>query len=267
MENYMKTTYRSLIFVGALTALFFSSCSSSTASPTVPVATTTPDPCAPENIRGTAETVHEHMREFDDSAAIAANSKQNQLADPIADLQRIRRNAQDQNVPQCLAKLKELQLQHMNTVINTLLAFMGGANQDDINKGIELARQQHDAYSLELAHVIGLTLIVVTPTTGSETPPADSSPAPSETPAQGALMITNPGPAPVNLRRTPGLDGETIGTMDKGGSAPVKGKTADGLWLMIELPNHLGQMVWVYTPLVDISGQTDYVPVVVSPTP
>src|SRR5687767_11049435 len=65
-----------------------------TAVPTVTVTmTTTPDACATETIRAEVDKVHKHMREFDDAATLAANVPREQLSGPIADLQRIRREA------------------------------------------------------------------------------------------------------------------------------------------------------------------------------
>jgi hypothetical protein len=61
----------------------------------------------------------------------------------------------------------------MNSVINTLISFMGGADQPSLDKGISVARQQHDQYTLELARVLGLTVVPVTPqptATGTTTP-------------------------------------------------------------------------------------------------
>ncbi len=60
----------------------------------------------------------------------------------------------------------------MNSVINTLIAFMGGAGQQSLDQGIALARQQHDQYTLELARLLGLTVVPATapPSAPSETP-------------------------------------------------------------------------------------------------
>jgi hypothetical protein len=51
----------------------------------------------------------------------------------------------------------------MNSVINTLIAFRGGADQKSLDQGIGLARQQHDQYTLELARLLGLTVVAATP--------------------------------------------------------------------------------------------------------
>jgi len=125
--------------------------------------TNTPDPCSPGQIEAEVQKVHRHMREFDDASILASNMPREQLSSSIADLQRIRREAEDETSPVCLTNLKTYQVQHMNSVINTLISFMGGADQDSLNQGIALARQQHDQYTLELARVLGLTVVPVTP--------------------------------------------------------------------------------------------------------
>ncbi len=139
-----------------------------TATATEIIPTATPDPCAEENIEGEVAKVHKFMREFDDASVLAANMPREQLADAIAGLQKIRRDAEEKLVPQCLVILKTYQIAHMNTVINTLIAFLGSSNQAIIDQGIALARQQHDQYTLELARVLGLTIIpesdLLTPT-------------------------------------------------------------------------------------------------------
>jgi hypothetical protein len=101
------------------------------------------------------------MREFDDASMLAANEPREQLSDAIANLQRIRRESEDQPIPACLATLKTYQIAHMNTVINTLIAFMGGSDQDIVNQGSNTARAQHDMYTMELARVMGITPVPI----------------------------------------------------------------------------------------------------------
>ena len=119
----------------------------------------TPDPCAPENIKASVQEVHKFMREFDDASTLAASRPREELADSIANLQRIRRDAEDQSTPGCLGTLKTYEVSHMNSVINTLIAFMGGADQKSVDQGIAVARQQHDQYTLELARLLGITMV------------------------------------------------------------------------------------------------------------
>jgi hypothetical protein len=129
----------------------------------LPTVTNTPDPCAPENLDEEVQKVHKYMREFDDASSLAASMPREQLSDSIANLQRIRREAEDQYTPTCLANLKTFQISHMNAVINTLIAFMGGSDQQTVNQGIALARDQHDRYTLELARLLGITVEPASP--------------------------------------------------------------------------------------------------------
>jgi hypothetical protein len=67
-----------------------------------PTLTNTPDPCAPGQIEAQVQKVHKHMREFDDASILASNMPREQLSSSIADLQRIRREAEDETIPICL---------------------------------------------------------------------------------------------------------------------------------------------------------------------
>ena len=118
------------------------------------------------------------MREFDDASQMASNLPVAQLPDVISDLQRIRRDAQDVQIPACLTTLKTHQLNHMELMIQTLIAFVGGANQETLKNGLEMARKEHDLYSLEIVRLLGVTLapITVTPDSAQETPAASSTP-------------------------------------------------------------------------------------------
>lgn len=149
--------------------------------------TNTPDPCAPGQIEAEVQKVNRHMREFDDAATLASNMPQQQLGEAIANLQRIRRESEDEQIPACLAKLKQYQVDHMNLVITTLIAFMRSSDPLAIQcvnpesntesaaicQTITLARQQHDQYLLELARLLGLTVVPATPV-----PTATATPAP-----------------------------------------------------------------------------------------
>jgi len=171
---------RSLLLPTLILAILLSACGIRTApAPTstpIPAPTQTPDPCAKENLPDQVQKVNKIMREFDDSSLLAANTTKDQLRPAIADLQRIRREAEDLTVPACLTNLNQLQLVHMNTVITTLISFMGGADQTSLNKGIALARQQHDAYTVELSKLLGLPMVASTAN------PTDAAAAATPTP-------------------------------------------------------------------------------------
>jgi hypothetical protein len=128
------------------------------------ISTPTIDPCSPQYVQILAKRVHNHMREFDDASTLASALTEDQLPAAVSELQRIRRIAQDEPVPSCLSPLKDLQINHMNTVIDTLLAMLNGAKPEDLQAGISDARKLHDDYALELAKVLGVT-VVANPTT------------------------------------------------------------------------------------------------------
>ena len=137
------------------------------------VPSSTPDPCSTEQIEAEVQKVHGHMREFDDASILASNLPLEDLSDPIANLQKIRREAEDEQVPTCLNDLKKYQIEHMNTVIGTFVAFLGGTDMNTLERNITIARGQHDQYTLELARLLGLTVVPATSnaiSTPTETP-------------------------------------------------------------------------------------------------
>lgn len=157
----MRPNIRLTLFL--LVAILLSGCGaksavSATATPEKPGTTPTLDLCAPEHIKDVANAVHRLMRAFDDSAQIAQNSPREQLTAPISGLQAVRRQSEDLQVPACLTTLKNLQLAYMNSVITTLIAFVGGANTDALNSEINLARSNRAAYNAELQRLLGVTL-------------------------------------------------------------------------------------------------------------
>lgn len=136
-----------------------------------PTITSTADPCGPDQIEAEVQKVHRHMREFDDASTLASSTPREQLNDSIANLQRIRREAEDEAVPPCLTNLQKYQVDHMNTVISTLIAFIGGADKQALEPGIAQAKQLHDQYTLEFARLLGLTVVPASPPAeASETP-------------------------------------------------------------------------------------------------
>jgi len=129
--------------------------------------TNTDDPCSSENLPTTVQGLNDLMREFDVASQLASSMPAQQLPDVISNLQRIRRAAEDSQIPACLGGLKTHQLNHMNLMIRTLIAFVGGASQEELNAGLENARKEHDLYSLEIVRLLGITLAPIT-----ATPPA-----------------------------------------------------------------------------------------------
>ena len=184
--NNIPATSASVTSTSVSTSTFVST---STEEPAMPTISPTSDLCLSPQIETEAQKIQRHMREFDDASTLASSVPQGQLSDSIADLQRIRREADDEQIPACLTDLKNFQINHMNSVINTLLAFMRASDprsldcvdiesnteEEAICQNIALARQQHDQYLVELARILGLTVVPATPGPGS-TPAETASP-------------------------------------------------------------------------------------------
>lgn len=165
-----------IIYLIVIMVIFTTACGSNAPTQAVshptdaPSATTTstPNPCSGENIETEVQKVHKFMREFDDASSLASILPVDQLGDAISNLQKIRREAEDQPTPICLVDLKTFEISHMNSVISTMLNLIGYANgtvdKQVIDQGIAFARDQHDKYTIELARVLGLTVVPVATT-------------------------------------------------------------------------------------------------------
>lgn len=237
--------------------IVLTACGKSTPAPTA-TASPTPDPCSSANLPSAVAQVNNLMRQFDDYSTLASNTPQTQLVQVIPAMQAIRRAAEDQAVPSCLRNLKQLQLLHMNITIQTLLAFQSNAKADTLNAGIAQARQYHDQYTLELARLLGLTVVAPpSATAGAQTPQSANTPSPT------TFVVVNPSPNPLNLHISASLTSQTIGTLATGQSTVALGKSATGEWILIEFPGQPGQNAWVYSSLVQFSsGDLASLPVV-----
>jgi hypothetical protein len=213
-----------------------------------PIPTNTPDLCAPDALPGEVGVVHKHMREFDDASLIAANTPRDQLTSVISDMQRIRRESEDQAVPPCLATLKQVQLVYMKTVIETLVVFLGGSSQEVWNQGIDLARKQHNQYALEYAKLLGLT-VIAPPTV---TPGAASTETPQPTKTINYVAV-NSGVENVNLFSEPSESSSIVAVLAVGESARALSQNPDGQWLLVEVPGKQGQTAWILASKVSLT--------------
>lgn len=102
------------------------------------------------------------------------------------------------------------------------------------------------------------TLAVTTAQAATATPAATAIP-------QGPLASVKPENDFVNVRKGPAVVYDKLGTLDKGQSAPVKGKNADGTWWQITFPTAPDGVGWVIGQLVNITGDTSNVPVATAP--
>jgi uncharacterized protein YraI len=92
-----------------------------------------------------------------------------------------------------------------------------------------------------------------TSTTGTEgAPPA----------ASGAASITNKDNEFVNVRTGPGLTFSILGQVRQTQTANVKGKSEDGKWWQIEFAGGEGGLGWIFSDLVQFTGNASAVPVI-----
>ena len=165
---------RFFLFLFPLCFIFLSACGNRPIAKQTEVPVTsaaTDDPCSSKNLPTTIQKINDLMREFDDASQLASNTPVQGLSDIISNLQRIRRNAEDVPIPPCLQTLKTHQLNHMNLTIQTLIAFVGGANQETLKNGLAMARKEHDLYSLEVVRLLGITLAPITAKPGASSTP------------------------------------------------------------------------------------------------
>lgn len=150
--------------VSLLLLFLLSACSGQISATLEVTPTPDPDPCSPQNLPATVRETNDLMREFDDVTGQLTSATADQLPAIISDMQRIRRAAEDQPVHPCLVTLKRHQLNHMNLVIQSLLGFVGGGDQETLQAGFRVARAEYEKYSLELVRLLGITLATVTVT-------------------------------------------------------------------------------------------------------
>lgn len=234
---------------------------------TAEVVSPTLDLCSSAHLPDEVAKVNKLMREFDDYSSLASNTPQAQLINLVPEMQRILRDTEDLQVPACLQTLKKLEMAHMSLVIQVLMAFMNssGAQTDTqaINAAIAQARELHAKYDIEMARLLGITLVArptVTPggTTTSATP--DANALPSATAA--VAFVTNPGPTGINLRSAPGLNAPEAGLLDVQVSTAAIGRSADAQWIKVKIPSQAEQSAWVFASLVQLSVPIDQLPVV-----
>ena len=185
-----------------------------------PSLTATPDLCSTSNLPNAVKAVNELTRQFDDYASLASSTPQSQLVQVIPPLQAIRRASEDQGVPSCLKQLKIYQLSYMDTFIQTMLAFESNANADVLKGGVAQAQQYHNQYVIELAHLLGMTVVVPPSVTAGTPAPGKTNTPPT---APSAVTITNPGPNPINLHSSASLTSQNRFTASRSRNMTAKG--------------------------------------------
>lgn len=126
------------------------------------------DRCSPVHLTAEIVRVNKLTDEFDRYSSRASESGQSKLVQIIPEMQRVLRDAQDQEVPACLQPLKELQTAHMDAMIQVLIYLYGhpmsAASPDPnvvvyVNAAIAQARDLHEKYDMELSRLLDTALV------------------------------------------------------------------------------------------------------------
>ncbi|MBM3138592.1 MAG: hypothetical protein FJZ98_10450, partial [Chloroflexi bacterium] len=201
----MKKTTAVLI----LSAILLSACSALTPAEATPqpTLTPTPDPCSEENIVAEVEDLQALVNSFQDGMNIANNTDVNLLIHPILRLQEVQEEIRRISVPTCLIDLKETSIQYSISVINYLLIFMN--TQDPESE--ELAAAIQNSQQLWQAVINNFNSVLTTAGVTPQELPELNQAIPD---ASGIRpVLTNEGPASVNLRSAPNLDAEVLATL------------------------------------------------------
>lgn len=97
--------------------------------------------------------------------------------------------------------------------------------------------------------------------------PAVSEPAVAPTVAPPPTAISSPqaslkaGNDFVNVRKGPGLSFDKIGELKPGQRVTVRGRSADGAWWQISLPDNPASAGWVFAEYMDLAGDPASLPV------
>jgi len=116
-----------------------------------------------------------------------------------------------------------------------------------------------------VASVTGATadLPVVTPAAGQPVATAPTNPAGLRPP----FVRLKPGQDFANLRSGPDTAYQKVGELAAAGvnAASVRGKSANGQWWQVEFAGAPGGVAWIYSQLVDLTGDPGAIPVAAAP--
>lgn len=271
----MKTKFYAIPVLILITAVFLAACGAAPSAATQILQTNTPNPCAPNQIGFEIKKINDQMRAIDDLTFVANLTDQKLLAQPVMEMQAVRRQLESTDPPPCLEKLNASAVSYMNMVINYLAHFMGGVAQEQINAEIAASQSLRTAYEEERARLVGATYlppptrIPVTPpaiTPGNDGTPASSHPGDPPLQTSEAVLVTNPGPASINIRFEPSMTSAIVGYLQPHETAPAIGRTEDSQWVAIELLNSTIRYAWVYAGNVKLNVAIEQLPTP-APTP
>lgn len=90
------------------------------------------------------------LREWDDALALALQTPRASLATPISNLQRIRRDTEDVQAPECATNARAYLTVYMDEEIKMLLAFSSNSTDGSVDAAKNRANVSREAYTAEL---------------------------------------------------------------------------------------------------------------------
>ncbi|MCC6146416.1 MAG: hypothetical protein IT308_02490 [Anaerolineaceae bacterium] len=255
----MKPPVYLAIIVALLGAVLFGGCASAPGAVAAPESTPTPNPCAPGQIGFEVKKINDQMRIFDDISFVAKLTDQKLLSQPLLEMLAVRREVINIPPPSCLETLHTSAVRYMDLVINDLAHFMGGISQEQVNSEVLMSEKLRSEYEQEAARLVGATY--APPPTGIPITPPVYTPQPAETQtSREPALVTNPGPASINIRFEPSMTSAIVGYMQPDESAVAIGRTADSEWIAIELVNSTIRYAWVYAGNVELNLPLEQLP-------
>jgi len=203
------------------------------------------------------EPIKDLLISFDDTLFVSAHTPQAELAEPIMQLQNIRRQLTKLDVPYCVEKLKLHSLDYMNSVIIYLTYFMGGAEKGIIDEGMQSSQIIRDVMVKEYKNLLGVAYLppqTNIPDTGSLMATANVTPS-----VDATIVVKNEGDEKVNIRSLPNMNAPVIGGMLPGEILIGFGKDETSEWVMVEFNEKIG---WVNASVVSLNYSLNILPVV-----
>ena len=98
--------------------------------------------------------------------------------------------------------------------------------------------------------------------------PTGSIPTVTSSPVGPLITVRlDPDQPQINVRSGPGTEYDKVGVLLAGQSAPAKGRTPGGSWILIDYPGITSGTAWVFAPLVDLSPGANLPIIEPPPTP
>jgi len=211
------------------------------------------DRCALANVPNEVARVTRLMKRFDDASVLAQATPKEQLAVVILEMQKFQSEAEELEVPACLAKLQEEQLNFMQTVTAVMTNFLSGMPGKQLQQQIMFSRNTRTNYEVELGKLLGYEYHTPTPW---PTPTATQV-TPTSTPAPVTVTTSKD----VDVYQGLGRDTPKIGVFLTGQQANVIGRSEDFNWVLLEMWDSPDQKGWVAYVDVTVSASLIMVPV------